>query len=192
MKFFVRWWEESSLDEAEKGKAEHEQSGLLGATKRITKRTRKLAIYSGIDLLAGGLKLFAEIFSASGPAAAGLAAASLVIGTCKTIYSTIETFYAAAKQQEAKLGYELNEQGAGEKLLKESDDLAVTAIIVEAKEALDKGDNEHIAVKKLAAFDISVESAVRYSVKELRAAIMKEIDREEEAKTLWQKLQFWK
>lgn len=85
----------------------------------------------------------------------------------------------------------MGEQGAGERALKESDDVAITAIIVEAKDALGRAEPEHHAVKKLEAFNVLHESLAMHSVRELRVVILKELDREEKAKTLGQKLKFW-
>jgi len=191
VKFLSRYLDEQTLDEQEERKAAHEQSGLLGATKRVTARSKTLSIYSALDLVASGCKLFAEIFSASGPAAAVLGAISLVISLGKTVYSVIESSYTAGVQQEAKLALEMGEQGAGERALKESDDVAITAIIVEAKDALGRAEPEHHAVKKLEAFNVLHESLAMHSVRELRVVILKELDREEKAKTLGQKLKFW-
>lgn len=190
--FIRRWWKEDELDTQEADPTSTQpKSGLQAALKRTSKRSGVLAIYSGIDLIASSLTLLGQIFAAAPGVGATLAALGTVIGICKTVFDVFEKSWVAGTQQEAKLNVEVNKSGALEKSMEDSDDVAVTAIIMEAKTALARGDGkgkEHVAVKKLALYDISEKTIRDRSTAELRAEVLKLLDRDENARTLWQKI----
>ena len=191
IKFILRYVDENSLDEEEEKKTQSEQSGLLGALKRTSKRSMVLSIYSGVDLISSTFKLFAEIFSASLIVSAVLGGIAAILSVGKTLVNVIENSINADAQQEAKKAVELNTTGAAENVLKESDDFAVTAIIQEAKAALASGNKNHISVRKLAAYGITEEYIKKDNVGTLRAIFMKELDRTERSQTLLQSAKFW-
>ena len=191
IKFILRYVDENSLDEEEEKKTQSEQSGLLGALKRTSKRSMVLSIYSGVDLISSTFKLFAEIFSASLIVSAVLGGIAAILSVGKTLVNVIENSINADAQQEAKKAVELNTTGAAENVLKESDDFAVTAIIQEAKAALASGNKKHISVRKLAAYGITEEYIKKDNVGTLRAIFMKELDRTERSQTLLQSAKFW-
>jgi|GEM_PF-934690 len=194
IKFVMRWRNEKQIDEDEKKKSKEERSGLLGALQRTTARSKVLSIYSAVDLIASTVKLFAEIFAGVPIAGPALAAVAAVISVCKTVYDVFESSYAAGVQQQAKLALELNKKGADKKVLEQSDDFAVTAIIVAAKAALEKvpPDSEHVAVKKLGEYGIKKEHIKTYGVEALVKSFLRELERSEDASTLLQSIMFWK
>jgi len=191
VEYIRRYNEEKLLDVEEEEKSN--QSGLLAALKRTSARSKVLAIYSGVDLVANSLKMCGDLFAGVPVVGAVLSGVGLVIGLCKTVWDKCESSWAAGVQRDAKLALELNQKGSLGRTLEKSDDYSVTAIILEAKRALkDKKDEKHVAVRKLAAYNIMPASIVQLSTEALRAAVMKLLARDENAKTLWEKLQFWK
>ena len=192
--FVSRWIDENRIVQEEK--ANSNASGLLGAMRRTRNRNKSLAIYSAVDTISHITNFAGQLISTLGPAgsiAGGVTSAiSLVMKGAVAVWRVFESSSAAGAQQDAKRDLELNKQGAAAAMFEKSDDFAVTAIVQEAKRAWTAGEKSHVAVRKVKAYGFREEALDKFSVKELSDKMMELLEREKDAKTLWQKLQFWK
>ena len=176
--YYRRWTDVCLLEEEEK--ANDNKSGLLAALKRTRKRTKTLLIYSALDIVSGVCQGLGEIFAAAQVVGAVFSTISGVISTGTMVFSVLEGIYEKGIAKEKELDVEEGRRkGALSDVLGGSDKFAVTAIVMEAKNALNKRppNSSHVAVKTLDDLGITEELIKTESTAKLCERMLKVLQR---------------
>ncbi len=165
--------------------AQEQKSGLAGAIGSFKDRNTTLLLRAGADIIINSIKTVAEILKAiPGANLAGLIMGTVVsvVGGLKSVGVMLQESYRAGLRQETERKAEAGGTGMAKKVLTDSAQYAVTAIILEAK------DGNPLAIKELAIYGVNEEDIREKSVAELRQTMFEELEELEDPTTVSQKI----